>query len=746
MKINQIIIIFLLVALSVLFSSCEKELNANIGDDFYQESKREVKTENLSYRLKNDVVFMTPYMLDNVINVVEDSILILKSNTDELRLPSIGQVLLLSQESNKVPAGFVGRIKSITKDSGKIEIVTTSVDLHDLFSEFTCHVEASPADYEIYDEEGNIIPSEKVTEEEDTEDQMVSDDETDRIDEEVNDLSRVSGTVTYSREFKLKISMFPQLNTEGIMRIGGLLKLDIKLSDDYVKLDAIINATLKVGVKATIGQSLGFDKTKKFIGRIPITPIASMPAISVPISLYSYELYDGKVELDASVTAKCTPSASITYNKGSVSGKLNFKSNKKMLNGDLKLKGKLSYGIGLRSYSGVGLYKWEVARMKYIYVDAYSKLEGNTEINLTDMDDASISYAILKNANVNFSAKGGLYVEKKGFLRFFKKKQSDASTTTDILERSVKLNLGTMHLLPQISTSSVKPVGTTVNASFKYNRTLLLPVQCGFSVYFDGKEVATHYHANSYWFVNNNDIYTFSFSNLQKGSYYMSPTFKLLGTTIRGNEKYCFSIGDEPVNQELKGVDLGLSVIWSDRNLGASSPSVVGKLYGLGNTLENVDYSDVDNYSDKWYPINAKMAKYFGFPEQPYGKTYYVNINGTPFEPTELPEGWRVPTLSELIELKHSTSVAKSELNGVKGYTFTGNNGNSIFVPITGLRSEPEYSNTLKMMGATGALENSENGWYSYASGITLPSIPYHDENCYWNTWPGCIRPVKDKK
>ena len=89
-------------------------------------------------------------------------------------------------------------------------------------------------------------------------------------------------------------------------------------------------------------------------------------------------------------------------------------------------------------------------------------------------------------------------------------------------------------------------------------------------------------------------------------------------------------------------VDMGGSVLWCSRNLDADTPFGNGDFYEFSTSREG-QASDIDE-----------------------------RLTGT----------WRVPTKEEAKELlKNQQRVT---LNGVKGYLFTGSNGNTLFVPCAG--------------------------------------------------------------
>ena len=115
-------------------------------------------------------------------------------------------------------------------------------------------------------------------------------------------------------------------------------------------------------------------------------------------------------------------------------------------------------------------------------------------------------------------------------------------------------------------------------------------------------------------------------------------------------------------------VDLGLSVKWATCNVGATSPEDYGNYYAWGETMTKSNY-------DNSVTNGKKMSKISG-------KTQYdaarANWGGT----------WRLPTDAELEELKNKCTWTLTIQNGIKGYNITGINGNSIFLPAAGYRSE----------------------------------------------------------
>lgn len=122
--------------------------------------------------------------------------------------------------------------------------------------------------------------------------------------------------------------------------------------------------------------------------------------------------------------------------------------------------------------------------------------------------------------------------------------------------------------------------------------------------------------------------------------------------------------GYDPSTPAGKPVDLGLSVMWSDRNVGATSATDYGGLFRFGNINGNVDL----HYTQEEYP------------HQP-------SIVDTKYDVAHIRwgDGWRMPTKKELIELFSKCKYAK--VTGPDGYPvlrLIGPNGNSILLPTAG--------------------------------------------------------------
>lgn len=130
-------------------------------------------------------------------------------------------------------------------------------------------------------------------------------------------------------------------------------------------------------------------------------------------------------------------------------------------------------------------------------------------------------------------------------------------------------------------------------------------------------------------------------------------------------------------------VDLGLSVKWATCNLGADAPEEFGDYYAWGETKPKDVYAN-DNYRFKCEKGQKGVS---------YSK--YSEIDGViSLEPHDdaavaaLGYPWRMPTVDEMAELLFDCEWEWTTLNGVKGNKVTGPNGNWIFLPAAGFRTD----------------------------------------------------------
>lgn len=138
---------------------------------------------------------------------------------------------------------------------------------------------------------------------------------------------------------------------------------------------------------------------------------------------------------------------------------------------------------------------------------------------------------------------------------------------------------------------------------------------------------------------------------------------------------YSKDIENCQVSSEFNLVDLGLSVKWADMNIGATSPEEVGDYYAWGETEVKTDYK-IATY--KYYDASTGKYKDIGknICETEYDVAYQLNSNLS------------LPNEEQLKELIEKCTWTKTTLNNVAVWEVKGPNGNKIYFPICGCKSE----------------------------------------------------------
>ena len=167
-------------------------------------------------------------------------------------------------------------------------------------------------------------------------------------------------------------------------------------------------------------------------------------------------------------------------------------------------------------------------------------------------------------------------------------------------------------------------------------------------------------------------------------------------------------------------VDLGLSVKWATKNVGANSPSDYGGYYAWGETSikDSYDWSNcfdcLDNTGDSWgtYKDDCKTV----IAPTSGRDTARENWGGT----------WRMPTEAEVRELCKKCKWKLTNMDGHNGCIVTGPNGNSIFLPAAGSR---EGTTIADHVGSLGRYWSNRLTWQTsrYAECIHFDSSNMHN-------------------
>ena len=184
-------------------------------------------------------------------------------------------------------------------------------------------------------------------------------------------------------------------------------------------------------------------------------------------------------------------------------------------------------------------------------------------------------------------------------------------------------------------------------------------------------------------------------------------------------------------NANSNAIDLGLSVKWATCNLGATAPEEYGQYFAWAEISEKKEYtwSNCKYCSDEY---GYEFTKYVGKTDVLQASDDAANVL--------LGDGWRIPTTAELQELVDKCKWTLETVGGHSGYTVTGPNGNSIFLPFAGFKNEDGFQEGGKM-GFYWSSQNYEyfnNAAYDLDLFANMKGVGYFDR-CNGLT----IRPVK---
>ncbi len=165
------------------------------------------------------------------------------------------------------------------------------------------------------------------------------------------------------------------------------------------------------------------------------------------------------------------------------------------------------------------------------------------------------------------------------------------------------------------------------------------------------------------------DEYTVNVKNLVPNTTYHYVAYLDLGAGKVYGEEKTFTTTEQ--NYDIVGdfVDLGLSTRWCKYNVGASSESELGGLFAFGDMTGTMTTLDMDSYAS---------GNISGTDMDLASKTFGVSAT--------------VPTQAEWDELFSLCKKQWVEQDGMTGYKLTGPNGNSIFLPAAGSRTQTTVS------------------------------------------------------
>lgn len=156
-------------------------------------------------------------------------------------------------------------------------------------------------------------------------------------------------------------------------------------------------------------------------------------------------------------------------------------------------------------------------------------------------------------------------------------------------------------------------------------------------------------------------------------------------------------------------VDLGLSVLWANCNIGSNSPEEYGDYFAWGETYTKSCYNKMtykfagETLGETIFPtIDAQIKALFDFTKY-LGEENKQNPNDVRLDITDdvanvqWGNPWRMPTMIEISELIDSCNWVLDEIKGIKGYWAVSKvNGNNIFFPLGGYINDDVFEDVGK--------------------------------------------------
>lgn len=236
----------------------------------------------------------------------------------------------------------------------------------------------------------------------------------------------------------------------------------------------------------------------------------------------------------------------------------------------------------------------------------------------------------------------------------------------------------------------------TANSAVLQGSLQLAPSEAASGIVISGKEGQENVRAGVRIMASGiNDNYEIKAEGLLPNTTYHYTAYLDLGNgTVYGEER-SFTTPEAEFNPDEDLVDLGLSTKWAKYNVGATKATELGGLFGFGDMTGFQTSLDLDNYaSADIYKTDRDVAN------KVYGS--WVTM----------------PTIDEFEELFTECKKEWVEEDGVAGYKFTGPNGNSIFLPAAGSRTQSTVSgeglNGYYLSGSINVTDNKFAMAYSF--------------------------------
>lgn len=217
-----------------------------------------------------------------------------------------------------------------------------------------------------------------------------------------------------------------------------------------------------------------------------------------------------------------------------------------------------------------------------------------------------------------------------------------------------------------------------------------------------------------------------------KGTASRNINYEIAGRELEPGKAYSFNGTDASLPDF---IDLGLpsGTLWASWNVGATSETEVGNYYAWGETEPKNAYSK-ENYKFYRGPNTQDYTKYNNNEDKEL-----VLRDGDDVATTIYGAGYRMPTDAEWTELKTYCSVTYSKGNG---YTFTSNNGESIFFPESGYKNSDSVTSGAQIYCWAKNRDTIVNLTQAYRINVnTAPTVTVSKSTRYWGMPVRAVKP-----
>ncbi len=530
----------------------------------------------VTYTLSEGTVDMDQATAANVTNVEEDAITF-AGGTPAASIPQVGQILLSSITTERMPNGFLGRVTAVESQGGQTVVRTEPVPLDEAFEELDIDQSLDLGQYitEVLDPDGNPMSFAK---------------------------SRYPAGTTRGAPNEVFIEIpFKKEFKEGDLTIGAELKFKFSLKLDFNMkiniatlqyLNVAVNPRLEVTgeVKAALEGKIKKDIQLCTVscGKITMGPVIIVPKVI----LYYTTGAEGEISLVSTLSFVLGASYGIRYENQEWSeysqagtSDPNDEVFKKV--SEFNVKGKIYHGVKVSML--FSLYGLNAG----LGLSATPKLVTGAQFKI---DAANLStgecYKDLKDTKLStgMALAGDAYVMAK----LFKNKLAKHSFYTPEVEFPPFMS---KHLLPHFADYDIETDKETyATLSVWMGNETFFPVDVGVALYDNetGARLQTQYASNKHMDDLKNP-YLVTFRGLDSETEYMvKPACKLFGVEFIGDVSDSGSIDEEDMGEYfpdpvLRGVVRGVADINKDYRISRKESEAVTALY-----IDHIDVTSLE--------------------------------------------------------------------------------------------------------------------------------------------------------